>query len=278
VFDGAIEIVVAAPAARSFPTRVSEGLGVCLKLGNAHTVQCDGRALTYPADAICVRYPGCVWSCEITRVGFVSIDIAPSLLPRGFATGPMRFLRPSPRLDLRALARRLEDASSTLAQEEALAELCTSLHASGALSAAELEQDPPQAVVLRRAREFLAATLAENANLDELAAATQTNKFVLIRYFRKKLGTTPHHYLLQLRIERARNLLARGAAPAEVAAAVGFADQGHFGRHFKRAVGMPPGEYARLVRASSAVSARRPVRGDAADGQFRSRRVHREGA
>ena len=102
----------------------------------------------------------------------------------------MRFLRPSSRLDVRVLASRLEGASSALAREEALAELCTSLHASGALSAAELEEDPPQAAVLRRAREFLTAKLAETVTLDELAAATRTNKFVLIRYFRKKLGVS----------------------------------------------------------------------------------------
>src|SRR5262245_57007810 len=75
VFEGGVEIVVARTATRGFPTRVSEGLGICLKSGPAHGVISDGRALSYPADAICVRYPGCVWSSEVTTGGFVSIDI-----------------------------------------------------------------------------------------------------------------------------------------------------------------------------------------------------------
>ena len=43
----------------------------------------------------------------------------------------------------------------------------------------------------------------------------------------------------------ARGLLAGGMPPAEAAAAAGFADQAHLGRHFKRIVGVPPGAYQR---------------------------------
>ncbi len=50
-----------------------------------------------------------------------------------------------------------------------------------------------------------------------------------------------HQYLLNLRIEQARVLLRRGVPPAEVAASVGFADQSHLNRHFKRYVGSTPG-------------------------------------
>ena len=45
-FGGGVEICAASPAPRGFPTRISEGLGVCLKSGPAHTVTCDSRALT----------------------------------------------------------------------------------------------------------------------------------------------------------------------------------------------------------------------------------------
>jgi len=63
--------------------------------------------------------------------------------------------------------------------------------------------------------------------------------------FRGETGLPPHAYLNQLRVRLARRLLDRGVTPAEVAAAVGFADQAHLTRHFKRVVGVPPGSYQR---------------------------------
>jgi transcriptional regulator GlxA family with amidase domain len=55
----------------------------------------------------------------------------------------------------------------------------------------------------------------------------------------------PHAYLIQLRLTRARLLLARGELPVNVAAALGFADQSHLGRWFQRAYRMTPADYRR---------------------------------
>jgi hypothetical protein len=73
-----IEVVSAAGARRRFPPRVSTTLGICLKHGPAYEVTVNGRRLVYPADAICVRGPGCVWSSEPSTVGFLSVDISPT--------------------------------------------------------------------------------------------------------------------------------------------------------------------------------------------------------
>ena len=64
------------------------------------------------------------------------------------------------------------------------------------------------------------------------------------RAFRAAYGLPPHAYLTNLRVQRARELLDAGLRPAEVAAHVGFTDQAHLTRHFKRVVGVPPGAYA----------------------------------
>ncbi|MGH2587760.1 MAG: helix-turn-helix transcriptional regulator [Dehalococcoidia bacterium] len=255
VFEGGVEIVVAPPAVRGFPTRVSEGLGVNLKIGAAHDVTSDGRPLIYPADAVCVRSPGCVWSSDVTTAGFVAIDIAPVLLPQGVAYAPMKFLPRSDLPDLPTLAGRLDQNEDPLRQQETLVELVEALFARDVLDAEELRAGADRRRAVDRARDFLASCWDAHPTLDELAGAVGANKFVLLRSFRRELGTTPHSYLNRLRIERARTMLAQGVAPREVAAASGFADQAHLNRHFKRIVGLPPGEYAQRVRAVIPVSA-----------------------
>jgi AraC-like DNA-binding protein len=76
--------------------------------------------------------------------------------------------------------------------------------------------------------------------LGELAAQTGCNPFQVIRAFRRMLGITPHSFLIDMRLERARELLALGQPAAEVATEVGFFDQSHLIRHFKRRLGRTP--------------------------------------
>lgn len=103
----------------------------------------------------------------------------------------------------------------------------------------------PHAVV--RAREILHARITDPPHLEELAAEAGAAPFALLRAFRAAYGLPPHAYLNQQRVQRARALLAEGAPPAEVALAVGFADQAHLTRHFKRHTGVGPGAYRRGV-------------------------------
>lgn len=100
-------------------------------------------------------------------------------------------------------------------------------------------------VDLRRVRDLLHARLSMELGLDDLAAAAGTDRFRLTRAFRAAYGLPPHAYLVQLRLIEARRLLARGDRPADVAAAVGFADQSHLGRWFHRAYRLTPAAYRR---------------------------------
>ena len=66
------------------------------------------------------------------------------------------------------------------------------------------------------------------------------------RAFRQSTGLPPHQWLLQRRIDKAKQLLRDSRSPlAEVAADCGFADQSHFTRVFTRAVGISPGQWRR---------------------------------
>ena len=69
------------------------------------------------------------------------------------------------------------------------------------------------------------------------------DRFRLTRAFKSAFGLPPHAYLVQLRLARARHWLAKGEQPADVAIALGFADQSHLGRWFVRAYGLTPAAY-----------------------------------
>lgn len=83
--------------------------------------------------------------------------------------------------------------------------------------------------------------------LSDLARASGLNQFRLLRGFVRSTGLTPHAYLMQRRIERARRLIAHGTGLAEAALASGFADQSHMTRIFVRNYGISPGAYARAM-------------------------------
>ena len=78
--------------------------------------------------------------------------------------------------------------------------------------------------------------------LRDLAAVVHLSPYHFARRFKESTGLPPHRYIIARRIERAKQLLRGGdeLSLAQVAARVGFWDQGHFTRHFKRLVGVTP--------------------------------------
>ena len=109
----------------------------------------------------------------------------------------------------------------------------------------------------RRAREWLHDNIAVDLGADALArAAGAANRFQLARTFRAVYGTSPHAYLVQIRLLRARHLLAGGDRPADVATACGFADQSHLGRWFRRSYGLTPAVYRALCTGVPDMTAR----------------------
>lgn len=99
----------------------------------------------------------------------------------------------------------------------------------------------PKAV--NAAIEHINAYYAREISLSEIADAVHVSPFHLARLFKKATGSTLHQYLIEVRLNSARALLTAGAGArslAEIASAVGFADQSHLTRHFKRAFGLTP--------------------------------------
>jgi AraC-like DNA-binding protein len=144
----------------------------------------------------------------------------------------------------RRLIRSLEEGSTVLDQQVRFAECLETF--------LESTRRPPrihtrrggEPSAVRRAREHIHDRYSESITLGELSRETGLSRFHLLRTFRDAVGLPPHAYQIYLRINRARELLSSGTEPAQVAAAVGFSDQSHLGRHFKRICKVTPRVYA----------------------------------
>jgi AraC-like DNA-binding protein len=97
-------------------------------------------------------------------------------------------------------------------------------------------------------RDRLLADLRCPPGLRDLAAGVELSPYHMLRIFKDVTGFPPHTWLVLERICRARHLLATGARPAHVSAAVGFADQAHLTRWFKRVTGVTPAAYRKSVQ------------------------------
>ena len=103
--------------------------------------------------------------------------------------------------------------------------------------------------MMRRVHDYIDGHLNQNIDLESLAKAAGLSMFHFARAFKQSEGTTPHDYVLARRIAKARELLLQpGLALSEIAFAVGFADQSHFTRRFREAVGVSPGRFRRLQK------------------------------
>ena len=102
---------------------------------------------------------------------------------------------------------------------------------------------------LRRVLEYVQMRLEESIDLSMLAAAAGLSMHHFAREFKQSTGVTPHHYLIQKRVERAQQMLAQtDLSLAEIAGAVGFSDQSHLARHFRGLLGTTPREFRRSHR------------------------------
>jgi AraC-like DNA-binding protein len=93
-------------------------------------------------------------------------------------------------------------------------------------------------------RDLLDERLLEGTTLAQAGRELGASTSHLVRCFTGTFGIAPHQYVTARRIDAARKRLLSGEPIALVAAGVGFYDQAHFTRQFKRHVGTPPGRYA----------------------------------
>lgn len=97
----------------------------------------------------------------------------------------------------------------------------------------------------RRLRDLLDSGLTDVPTLESLATELDAHPTQLVRAFSREFGMPPHRYVTGRRVDGARALLLDGMPASDVAVTVGFHDQAHLIRHFRRTLGVTPGAYVR---------------------------------
>jgi len=157
-------------------------------------------------------------------------------------------LSPTTASSIAAVLRLARSTPTALEAQSRVVEMFESL--ARELLVATRRQPPksPGSGVVAQIRDCLHDDDSANLDLKTLATRFGMSRFQVLRSFRARYGLPPHAYQLCVRIGRARDLLKRGTKVSDVSALCGFADQSHFGRHFKRHIGLTPGQFALQVR------------------------------
>jgi AraC-like DNA-binding protein len=223
---GVIEHGIGVSRYRGANFRFPTGHIVAMNPDEPHTGGADGqRGLTY-------------------RMVYVRPDAFAALGPAGIAPDFR-----GPCIRDRELAARLLAAHAALEREDglpgdamlglALTDLAVRY---GRVRAPAAPAREPGAVA--RAKEILRAGYQQRVTLRALADEAGISAAHLVRAFQRSTGVPPHAWLLQVRVAAGKERLARGEPIVGVAADLGFADQSHFTRCFRRLTGMTPGQYA----------------------------------
>ncbi|MBN1674059.1 MAG: helix-turn-helix transcriptional regulator [Kiritimatiellae bacterium] len=151
-----------------------------------------------------------------------------------------------PRLFERALADEERGPARKLARKVFLLRLLRYLLEKGAIGMrADTSAGNSSYRMLRRLTEFAEQNLSRRILLADLAQAVASNRTTVTRLFKTYLRQTPHQYVSRLKIERAREMLARGTPAKEAADRLGFSDVYAFSKLFKKIEKVTPGQFVR---------------------------------
>lgn len=102
---------------------------------------------------------------------------------------------------------------------------------------------------IQQARRYIEERFTERITLNQLAQQAALSPYYFLRVFRAEVGMPPYAYLESVRIRHAQRLIEAGKPLAEVALEIGFSNQSHMTRHFKKIIGATPGQYAQQIRS-----------------------------
>lgn len=104
------------------------------------------------------------------------------------------------------------------------------------------------------AKKFIDDNFTDKINLDTIAAEACFSKFHFLRLFKSLYGQTPHQYLTEIRIEKAKQLLRTGLPVSDVCFLTGFESISSFKGLFKRSTGFTPSFYQKQLKDKQEIS------------------------
>ena len=100
---------------------------------------------------------------------------------------------------------------------------------------------------LQEVLQYIHQNLSEDLSLQTIATHIGFSQYYFCRLFKESTGLTPYQYIIQQRIERAKQLLIQDHySIVDIALQVGFANQSHFCQRFRRITGVSPRTYRKL--------------------------------
>jgi AraC-like DNA-binding protein len=184
------------------------------------------------------------------RVVYLDLSHLPADLIGRAVDRPVLF-DPLLRQRINQLHQALEEPGSELEAESRLAFVAERLQQHlGAAANGTPEAGPPRPDLAHQLRELIDAGFRDKVTLSQASEAIHAHPAHLVRMFSREFGISPHQYLTGRRVDLARRLLLDGVPPSAAAATVGFFDQSHLNRSFRRLLGTSPGRYAGGARQS----------------------------
>jgi AraC-like DNA-binding protein len=257
---GEMELIHASYAGHAFPRHMHAEYVIGVMVRGVEALHHRGTTQTAPAGSLILINPG-EWHSNyaVNEAGFAYRMLYPpvDVLQRAAAELTERH-QDAPYLQGPVVAddevtRRLllqfhtavEQNASALEQESRFLTATGQIIARHSGSPSSIPRARPDRSYIKTVRDYLEAHSDENVSLSRLSVLTGISSFHLLRAFRDAVGVSPFHYQTQVRVDRARKLLRAGRSIADAAIEVGFVDQSHLTRHFKRIVGVTPGQYVR---------------------------------
>ncbi|MEO0828297.1 MAG: AraC family transcriptional regulator [Cyanobacteria bacterium J06639_16] len=254
-----LEMLHATYITYTFSRHAHEGFGIAIVEAGAMAFDYRGETYIAPPGSVVVTHPGEMHTGHaVQATGWTYRTLLPAIDWLQQAAGELAE-RPSSipyfaspvihdkRLNQRLanLHRTLETSPSSLERESRFLWGMANLVRNYASDRPFVKSIGKEYRAVQRIRDYLMAHYTTNISLDELATLVELTPLRLLRTFRKQMGLPPHAYLNHVRVHEAKRLLAGGWSIIDAALATGFTDQSHLHRHFKKMLGITPGQYAR---------------------------------
>jgi AraC-like DNA-binding protein len=252
----AIELLRGCHVNQEYPRHWHEEIYLCATLGGSSYLDCRGTSLLARPGTLALVAPGDIHANRKIACSFRCV-----LMEFGALQNAMeQFLERSiPELDFRSgliedqhtiarflkVHRSLEEDEPGLGRDDFAISFLHQLCVRHGTASLPLPPNGNENLAVRQTKRFLDEHFAERVSLHELARCMGLSAYHLHRSFQRRIGMPPHEYQIQVRIIKAKAFLRLGRSLSETAALVGFVDQSHLTRHFKRSVGVTPGKFLR---------------------------------